>query len=271
MTDHAASDDTTRAHLETYYDLAPRANADTEEHGPLTLFLSRGGYPYYARPRLGLSGEVTEADVTAVLERQRVLEVPRAVEWVDEVTPSLLSAARAAGMQVEVCPLLVLTGDPVVRPDEVRVRLLAADDPDIGRVNAAIAVGFAHAGTSRGEAGAAERDEQLTAHPESVERTRALVASGRSVLAGAFDPDAGAVGGGNHNPRGDTSEVVGVGVLPAYRRQGLAGAVTAILARHAREHGVTTVFCSAQDEDVARVYEAVGFRRIGTACVAEAD
>jgi len=35
--------------------------------------------------------------------------------------------------------------------------------------------------------------------------------------------------------------------------------------------GVTTVFCSADDDDVARVYAAVGFRRVGTACIAEAD
>jgi len=34
---------------------------------------------------------------------------------------------------------------------------------------------------------------------------------------------------------------------------------------------VTTVFCGAQDEDVARIYAAVGFRRVGTACIAEAD
>jgi len=31
------------------------------------------------------------------------------------------------------------------------------------------------------------------------------------------------------------------------------------------------VFCSAQDDAVARVYEAVGFRRVGTACIAEAS
>jgi hypothetical protein len=30
------------------------------------------------------------------------------------------------------------------------------------------------------------------------------------------------------------------------------------------------VFCSAQDDAVARVYESVGFRRVGIACVAEA-
>ncbi|MDQ2758101.1 MAG: GNAT family N-acetyltransferase, partial [Actinomycetota bacterium] len=77
----------------------------------------------------------------------------------------------------------------------------------------------------------------------------------------------GPVGGGSHRPRGGTTEVVGVGVLPTYRRRGLAGAVTAVLARQALEAGVTTVFCGAEDDAVARVYERVGFRRVGTACL----
>lgn len=86
---------------------------------------------------------------------------------------------------------------------------------------------------------------------------------------GAFVESAGFVGGGSHIPRGAISEIVGVGVLPAFRRRGLAGAATHLLARQALDSGVTTVFCSAGSSDVARVYERVGFRRIGTACVAE--
>jgi hypothetical protein len=33
---------------------------------------------------------------------------------------------------------------------------------------------------------------------------------------------------------------------------------------------VETVFCSAQNEDVARVYARIGFLRVGTACICEA-
>jgi N-acetylglutamate synthase-like GNAT family acetyltransferase len=44
-----------------------------------------------------------------------------------------------------------------------------------------------------------------------------------------------------------------------------------MLAHDAREHGVRTVFCSAQSDDVARVYEAVGFRRVGTSCIASME
>ena len=271
MTADAATDGPIFARLEAYYDLAPRGNADTEQHGPLTLFVSRGGYPYYARPRLGLEDDVTTAHVEAVLGRQRELGLPRALEWIDEVTPTLLAAARAAGMRVEECPLLVLDGDPVACPVDASIRLVPADDPDLGRVHSSIGVGFATGGTALGEAGVAERDADLVAHPDGAGQARADIASGRTFFVGAFDAAVGAVGGGSHNPRGEVTEIVGVAVLPAYRRRGYAASITSLLARHALDHGVTTVFCSAQSADVARVYEPVGFCRMGTACIAEAD
>ena len=202
------------ADLERYYDTAPRARCDTEEHGPLTLFVARSGFPYYARPRLGLTDEVTTPDVTAVLERQRELDVPQAVEWVHDTTPSLLPAAREAGMTVEECPLLVLEQDPPELDPAAGVRIVAADDPALSLVRAAINVGFGTAGTSIGTASVAERDADALARPEGAERVAALISAGLSVLAGAFDPEAGPVGGGSRNPRGAVTEVVGVGVLP---------------------------------------------------------
>ena len=95
----------------------------------------------------------------------------------------------------------------------------------------------------------------------------AMIAAGRTVTFGAFDPALGAVGGGSHNPRGDVTEVVGVAVLPAHRRRGIAGHLTWALAADAAEAGVKTVFMSASSDDVARVYEGVGFRRVGMACI----
>lgn len=275
-----------RTRLEAYYDTVPRAASDVEEHGPLTLFVARGGWPYYARPRLdgtpgrGGPGQITADDVRAVLNRQRELGVPRALEWVHETTPTLFSAARAAGMRVEECPLLVLGGEPAARSrdlgtSDVDVHVITADDPELRLVRAAIAVGFGHAGTGVGkasvEASVQERDAEAAADPGAAARTAAQIAAGRSVLVGAVDPQAGPVGGGSHNPRGGVTEIVGVGVLPAFRRRGIAGAVAAALARDALGSGVGTVFCGAQDEDVARIYRSVGFHRVGTACIAEAD
>ena len=68
---------------------------------------------------------------------------------------------------------------------------------------------------------------------------------------------------------GDVAEVVGVATLPSARRRGYASQLTASLARDALQHGADLVFLSAGDDDVARLYSKVGFRRIGTACIGE--
>jgi predicted GNAT family acetyltransferase len=51
----------------------------------------------------------------------------------------------------------------------------------------------------------------------------------------------------------------------------VAAALASLLAGDALDSGVTTVFCSAESDDVARVYERIGFERVGTACIAERD
>jgi predicted GNAT family acetyltransferase len=71
-----------------------------------------------------------------------------------------------------------------------------------------------------------------------------------------------------HQPVGDVTEVVGVATLPAFRRRGLGAAVTGLLVADARARGVETVFLTAGDEEIARVYARLGFVRIGTSCIA---
>ena len=148
--------------LEHYYDEAPRANADTEEHGPFTIFVSRGGWPYYARPRLGLTDDVTPDDVSSVLARLEELGLPRSIEWVHDTTPSLRPAAVAAGVDVEDYPLMVLAGEPVPRESPVDVRRLAPDGPDLAVVHAAVHVGFGQGDTQVGPASVAERDARAS-------------------------------------------------------------------------------------------------------------
>jgi hypothetical protein len=109
------------ARLETYYDTAPRASATPEEVGPFTLFVKTApdGFDYYARPRLGLTGDITASDVDAVRARQRQLGVPENLEWVHDTSPSLLDAARSSGLAVQEAPLLVL-GAPAAVPPRTR-------------------------------------------------------------------------------------------------------------------------------------------------------
>jgi ribosomal protein S18 acetylase RimI-like enzyme len=87
-------------------------------------------------------------------------------------------------------------------------------------------------------------------------------------MAGAYDEQGTAVGGGSHGPRGEVTELTGIAVLPRARRRGVGAALAAALVEDAHARGVRTVFLSAQDDAVARVYERVGFVRVGTSCIA---
>ncbi|MET9377914.1 GNAT family N-acetyltransferase [Streptomyces sp. NPDC002992] len=241
--------------LETYYDAVPRSTARAEAFGPLTLFVREGdGWPYYARPALGHSGEVCVAEVDRVRARQRELGVPEAFEWVAETTPGLRAAVEKSGLVVHEHPLMVLdgAGDAVAVPEDVTVRIVDADDPVLP---SAAAVPYAAFG--------------VPPSPQAVPQLTARIEAGLTRLAAAVDASGTALSAGQHQPVGAVSEVVAVGTLPDARRRGLGLAVTAVLVADARSRGVETVFLSATDESVARLYGRLGFRTIGTALIAE--
>ncbi|RLK12378.1 FR47-like protein [Micromonospora sp. M71_S20] len=264
--------------LEHFYDAVPRDAARTEEHGALVLFVREGvGWPFYARPRLDATEAPSLADVTAVRERQRELGLPEALEWVHETTPDLLAVARSAGLSVLEAPLMVL--DPAALPDpgtltDVPLRVLDGAAPDfaadVAARGAVAAVGFSAAGTAPGEAGPAQRDAAMAALDETaLDEERTSVADGRRLSVLAETPAEGALASGIAMRVGDVAEIAGVATLPAARRRGLGAAVTATLARELLAAGTDLVFLSAGSEDIARVYLRVGFRRVGTACIAE--
>ncbi|MDT0531794.1 GNAT family N-acetyltransferase [Micromonospora sp. DSM 115977] len=264
--------------LEHFYDAVPRDAARTEEYGPLVLFVREGaGWPFYARPRLDATGAPSLADITAVRERQRELGLPEALEWVHETSPDLLAVARSAGLAVLEAPLMVL--DPAALPDpgtltDVPLRMLdaAARDfaADVAARRAVAAVGFSAAGTEPGAAGTAQRDAAMAELDEAaLDEERSRVADGRRLSVLAETPAEGALASGMAMRVGDVAEIAGVATLPAARRRGLGAAVTATLARELLAAGTDLVFLSAGSEDIARVYLRVGFRRVGTACIAE--
>jgi ribosomal protein S18 acetylase RimI-like enzyme len=222
-----------------------------------------GPWPYYARPQLGGRGPFTPDDVAAVRARQRELRHPQAFEWVHETTPELLDVVRGAGMDVLEAPLMLL-GEPRAH-EAAGVRILDAGDPDVGLARAVADVGFKAAGTAPGPEGTRERDAALSEATEDFVRDRMRR---RLTVTAVAEHDGGPVAVGSHQPVGDVTEVVGVATLPAFRRRGLGGAVTAALVADALAHGTEIVFLSAGSADIARVYGRLGFRRIGTACIA---
>lgn len=248
------------AAIEACYDAIPRVAGTVEEVGPFSLFRAdpATGWQFYARPRLGLTDPVTVDDVRRVLDRQTALGVPRALEWVHEVTPSLLDAVGAAGVArgLERCPLLALPADVAVPAPEGpgRHEVLTGDHPDLPLTLGAVSAGFAGSDDVR------PLDRGL--------RPR-LVDEGALVVVAAYDEHGALVGGGSAAPRGGAAELMGIATVPAARGRGHGSAVTRLLVRTVRERGVDTVFLSAGSEEAVGVYRGVGFTDVGTAMVLE--
>ncbi|OKI06267.1 acetyltransferase [Streptomyces sp. CB02923] len=291
--------------IEEYYDAVPRSAARAEDFGSLTLFAREGrGWPYYARPARGWTGDaVSAAEVARVRARQRELDLPENFEWVSEITPRLRAAAEESGLVVHAHPLLALdldegpaqgdgagagaaagagagvgaeagagSGAGAVAGDgsAVRVRMLEDGDPALPYAVAVPHVAFGQPDTQVGAAGAGELAEAVGQLVEdgAVAHVAERIRNGYTAVAVA-EEDGAALCAGQHQPVGTVSEIVGVGTLPSARRRGLGLAVTAALVADARERGVRTVFLSANNDDVARIYERLGFRRVATALIAE--
>jgi len=256
--------------IETYYDSVPRSAARTEQIGEFTLFIKTGpGFPYYARPSLG-ARQLAAEDVRRVRNRQRELGVPEAFEWVAETTPSLATAAKAAGLVVSSHPLM-FWGNETVSPvgvPNLEVRSVSLAD-DLALLDGIAQVAFAHSGTAAGLAGLDDARNVAQRDPATLRFWRERLQAGRTVMAVAL-LDGQPVGVGSHQPVGSVTEVVGVAVLPALRRRGIAAALTRHLVADAMERSIHIIFLSAGDESIGRIYARVGFRRIGTACIAEA-
>jgi ribosomal protein S18 acetylase RimI-like enzyme len=258
--------------IDAFCDAVPRHRARTETIGSLVLFIPVGpGYPYYARPRAGSRPRVSAGDVRAARARQRELLIPESFEWIEQAAPDMADAAAGAGLRVSEHPLLVLESlhAPPALPPRVTASILDADDPDVVLAWSVPAVAFAHPGTAIGEAGVTERDKIAADHDAAtIEMLRERLRAGQSVLGAASGPN-GPLAAGSYQITGGVAEITGIGVLPASRRRGLGGAVTHALAADAGRRGAATVFLSASDAEVARVYGRLGFREIGTAMIAE--
>ena len=289
--------------LERFYDALPRPYARVEDFGGLVLFVREGeGWPYYARPRIGAETP-SAADITAVRRRQRELGLPEAFEWVHETTPDLLAVARSAGLDVLLAPLLVLDPAALVPDLPVPGATIALLDPaspayatDLASSRAVSQLAFGNppeaspleevieevaavaaepaqpleSALVAEPAGPAERDaatEQLS--DSLVESFRRRASSGAYVTAVVRSPLDGIVASGILMRDADVAEIAGVATLPSARGRGYASQLTATLARQALADHVSLIFLSAGSDDVARLYTKVGFRRVGTACIAE--
>lgn len=259
--------------IDGYLDEAPRFATTQESIGPFTLFVhQKPGWPCYARPTPGTRAEVSAADIQPVRARQRELEVTETFEWVADLVPSVGPAAAEAGLEVTEHPLMYLDVLMPTRPPEgFEVRFATAED-DLALLHAVAEVGFGNRGTDIGEAGIDAAAEIVARGTDAGLLTlmHERLAQGLTVTAAVYELPTGIpVAVGAHQPVDEVAEIVGVATLPEFRRRGIGAALTSVLVRDALMRNCHSVFLSADDDDVAHVYERMGFRRIGTAGAAE--
>lgn len=255
-------------HIERYYDCVPRASSAPQQCGPFTIFaaLPGTGWQLYARPTLDggkpLEGAARSmgsrrfeaTDVKSVLVRQVELGVPQAIEWVDEVTPSLTTAVEAAGYEPQRYPLLALSTAANAGRDhepDLRARTLHASEPSLALAVGAVSAGF-H-----------ERDD---VEPHDTGIRPLLIERGDLVVVASFEGDR-LCGAGSAAPRGDVAELMGIAVPPGHRHRGHGTAITRSLVDACRARDVGLVFLSAGSDSAAEIYRRVGFTDVGTACI----
>ena len=180
--------------------------------------------------------------IAAFRRRQRK---PR-LEYIAEAAPRVELALLQQGFEIEKrYPILTCVPDGVrdlALPDGVAL-FLAQSKAEIVAASVALAEAYG----------------QETPHPDPAIR---MVAAG-GVMVAALDERSGDIAGAGMAtvPHDGVAEVAGIGVRPAFRERGIAGALTARITREAFARGVGLAWLTPGDEAPERVYVRAGFAR----------
>jgi ribosomal protein S18 acetylase RimI-like enzyme len=218
---------------------------DHERIGPFLASFDKdtdNRYLNYAVPDDGAAPLSADIDrlTDSFLRRGRM---PR-LEYIAEAAPCVEPALIAKGFAIEKrFPILVCIpgGEHEQHSDNIGIAL-ARDDGDI---------------VAAAEVGAEAYGSETCPEP-----MRRLVTQG-GVLMVAREPRSGrTVGAGMATPAHEgTSEVAGIGVHTAFRRRGIAGALTAAITREAFVRGVTLAWLAPGHDGAERIYMRAGFVR----------
>jgi ribosomal protein S18 acetylase RimI-like enzyme len=186
----------------------------------------------------------TDTDIAALIaafeERKRK---PR-LEYIPAAAPAVEAALLANGFTAErrVPVMLCTPGQEKAGPATPGIDIFAATSDD-DFAGASAAQEEAYDGPGGGPAGLAR-----TVKYGGVVAAARDSASNVIVGAGVVQP---AVAG--------VSELSGIGTRTAYRRRGIAGAMTALLVREAFARGMTLLWLTPEDTDAQRIYARAGF------------
>ncbi|MGC9668071.1 GNAT family N-acetyltransferase [Planosporangium sp. 12N6] len=238
--------------IQEYIRRTAAAGRDTEQVGPfLATFSRHSTNPFlnYAIPDAG--AQPSAADVAALADAYARRErIPR-LEYLPKLAPDVEPALLAGGFTVDdrLPVMSCADGEATPLPVPAGIELVApVTDRDLRDMLAA----------------------QQEAYDEPEPPTDADVASARRQLSAgglavvARDGATGEpAGGGICTPISDgVGELAGFGVRPAFRRRGIAAAITAYLTAEAHRAGARFVFLTPESEPVARIYRRAGFHTI---------
>lgn len=231
---------------------------------PFTCYLNMDDdapWANYAMPDLPFSG-VHANGLTELVECfQGYGRTPR-VEYVADVAPSLASTLEAHGfIREDRTVLMVCTRESrlVAAPVDQLTIVEVTDDSPLDVMQDFMTVqGRAFAGDDRPAATRHEaqqfRQRFHTIHTFLARLGEVPVGAGS--LTAAYD---------------GIAEIAGIATISAFRRRGIAAAVTAHICQQAFDDDVEALFLTAANEGAGRVYERVGFQGQGSTliCVKE--
>jgi GNAT superfamily N-acetyltransferase len=190
----------------------------------------------------------TADDVAALIAAFAARDRKPRLEYLPSVSPFVRSVLEDADFAEEGL-LPVMTIGRLVEPPPVAGIELVAAESDEAILGMATALNLAY-----GEPPPTESD--LASHKGSRDR------GGFALLVRSSDGEP--IGGGLATvPIGGVAELAGIGVVPSWRRRGVAAVITHRLVRAAHDLGARHPFLMAADDNAARVYTRVGFEITG--------
>ncbi|MFN6486873.1 MULTISPECIES: GNAT family N-acetyltransferase [unclassified Nostoc] len=238
--------------IQSYLRFAVSQQRDTEQIGPFLASFNRHSVnPFlnYAIPNDAATPSLP--DIKALIAAYKSRGRKPRLEYVASLAPAVEEALLAAAFTVEGrLPLMICTpGSEQLLPIPPDIELIVpvSDAEMLATV------------TVQNEAYG-----ESAPSPEDVKRLgNSLAAGGIAVLARVAATGEPAGAGVCSVPVNQTTEIAGIGVRVAFRRRGIAGALTTRLVREAFDSGVTVAFLMAAHQEEARIYTRAGFSTIG--------
>jgi ribosomal protein S18 acetylase RimI-like enzyme len=237
--------------IQAYLRVAAPRGREHERIGPfLATFSPDDDNPYlnYAIPDDHSSP--SRVDVEMLVAAYRAHSRTPRLEYIASLAPAVEPMLLSAGFEAEGrLPLMTYRGgnEAAAAPDGIEILAASTDD----QLRGVACVQW----EAYGETGAP---------PERVVTglRRTLDAGGAVVL--ALDAQTGEPAGGGlcTGPHEEATELTSIGVREAYRRRGIAEAMTRRLAREMLARGNDGVFLMAAGDSEARIYERAGFAAV---------